>query len=278
MAKRMTRPGGRMFWVGDDMQSIYGFCGADNDALEQIGREFACEKFPMTVTFRCAKAVVDLARTIVPDYRAADANPEGVVRSVTEDEFVDEVLVPGQDAIICRRTAPLISMAYALISRGVACHVEGREIGKGLLVLVDRWSVKTISALSDKLTAYRDKETAKLLADKKEMQADALGDKVDALFVLIGSLPKGSTVADLRVKINALFADTPDGQKAKTVTLLTAHRSKGLEYNRVYGLGVAKFMPSKYAKQDWQVAQETHLEYVLYTRAIREYVDVVVAE
>jgi len=57
---------------------------------------------------------------------------------------------------------------------------------------------------------------------------------------------------------------------------MTAHRSKGREFRRVFGWGVKAFMPSRFANQDWQKQQEANLEYVLYTRTIETYVDVVV--
>ncbi len=56
--------------------------------------------------------------------------------------------------------------------------------------------------------------------------------------------------------------------------LLTAHRAKGLEFPRVFLWGRNAFMPSKYARQDWQKKQELNLEYVALTRAMRTLVDV----
>lgn len=275
MANRMVLKGGRMFFVGDDRQAIYGFTGADNDALQQIGVDFACTTFPMTVTRRCSKAVVALAQRLVPDYRAYAGNASGSVLEIDEAAFEGFNLIAGEDAIICRNTAPLVKTAYKLIARGVPAHVEGKEIGKGLLALVDRWtSIKTISALTDRLNAYLEKEVAKLIADKKEMAAEALTDKVETIFTIMTTLPKDATVATLRQDIISLFADTPDGHRPSTVVLMTAHRSKGLEFRRVFGWGTAKFSPSKFAKQDWQLIQELNLCYVQYTRAIDTYVEV----
>ena len=91
-------------------------------------------------------------------------------------------------------------------------------------------------------------------------------------------MPKGSMVVDLIEKVNGLFQDTPEGEPAKTVTLLTGHRSKGLEYTRVFAWGVRKFIPSKFAKKEWQLIQEDNLEYVIYTRAIMTLINVAVKE
>ena len=111
----------------------------------------------MTTTFRCAKAVVDLAKAIVPDFRAADTNALGLVRAVSSEAFDKEEvprLLPS-DAIICRNTKPLVQMAYKLLGRGVACHVEGKDIGKDLLKLIDRFpGVKNLPVLVEKLADY----------------------------------------------------------------------------------------------------------------------------
>lgn len=57
LAARMLKPGGRVIAVGDPRQAIYGFTGADNDALEQIAAQFSCKRMPLTVSYRCPQAV-----------------------------------------------------------------------------------------------------------------------------------------------------------------------------------------------------------------------------
>jgi superfamily I DNA/RNA helicase len=291
-ASRMLKPKmGRIMLVGDDRQAIYGFAGADNDALDLCIRQFNAKVFPMTVTFRCAKSVVALAQRLVPDYRAADTNIQGTTRSIKECEL-DKVefafngkIVKATDGsnitndmIICRNTAPLVKVAYKLIGRGVAAHVEGKDIGKDLIRLINRWPhVKTLPILDREMTKWLEAETTKLNLKGHEAQAEALSDQVETVQVIAKGLKRGAKVAQLVEKIDELFKDTPDGERAKTVTLISAHRSKGLEADRVFGLGVEKFMPSKYAKTEWQLEQEANLEYVLYTRAIKEYIGVIVA-
>lgn len=276
-ARRMMKLTTRAMFVGDDRQAIYGWAGADNDALDRIISEFKCEVFPMTMTFRCGKAIVALAQQIVPDYRAADSNPEGLVDEITEQQFVEMELL-ATDAVICRNTAPLVRAAYKLIARGVACHVEGKDIGKQLLPLLYRWPhIKNTGPYLDKLIEYRDAEVAKLMQQKMEVAADGLTDRVATIEAIIEFLPKGSTLADVQAHVEKLFADTDeDAEAPDNLTLITAHRAKGLEFDRVFGLGVRKYMPSPWATQEWQKVQEENLEYVLKTRAIHAYYDVAV--
>jgi superfamily I DNA/RNA helicase len=160
-------------------------------------------------------------------------------------------------------------MAFALIKRGVACHVEGREIGDGLLKLARRWkTVKTIDALRDKLQDWCEKEVAKFMAKKKEVKAEQTRDRVDTLLALMDGCPDLGCVER---KIETMFADN-----APTLTLSTVHRSKGREWPRVFILGRRQYMPSSFARQDWQLVQEENLIYVAITRAQSDlvYVDV----
>lgn len=278
LARKLLRPGGRALFVGDDRQAIYGFTGATADALDRIAKEFSARVFPLTLTYRCPRAVVAEAQAIVPDYRAHADAPEGTVRYITNDEFnqfTAENLGEG-DAIICRMTAPLIDQAFSLIKRGVPCRVEGRAIGESLVKLMDRFgSVKSLPKLQEKVEAYRNKMIEKWMAKGEEQKADALADQADALIAVISSMPSGSTAVDVRKKIASMFEDLPDGSRPPHVVLLTAHRSKGLEFPRVYLLNRDKLMPSRFARQEWQMIQEDNLLYVAITRSEDElvYVD-----
>src|SRR5579859_7996572 len=71
---------GRMIFVGDDMQAIYAFAGADSYSFLNLAKLPNTLVFPLTISFRCPKAVIKLANTIVPDIRATDNAIEGQVR------------------------------------------------------------------------------------------------------------------------------------------------------------------------------------------------------
>lgn len=277
MARRMLKIGGRAIFVGDENQAIFGFTGADNDSLTLIKSEFGTEIFPLTVTFRCPKAVVEMARNFVPTYEAAATNAVGEVQEIDDTVFAT-LPVGGDDAIICRNTRPLVKVAYSLIRRGIPAHIEGREIGKGLLKLIGRWNVTSISVLLDKLDIYREKQVAKLMAKGREAQAEALADRVETIVAITEGLPPGSRLLDLRNKIESMFADSKPGERSNRVTLMTAHRSKGMEFKRVFIWGRRAYMPSRYARQDWQRQQERHIEYVAITRAMETLVDVRVTQ
>ena len=84
LVRKFVAPGGYLHIIGDDRQAIYGFSGADTNAMNNMIEALGAEVFPLTVTFRCPKKVVALAQTIVPDYEVADEAPEGEVLRVED--------------------------------------------------------------------------------------------------------------------------------------------------------------------------------------------------
>ena len=287
LAKAMLKPRtGRFIAVGDDRQAIYAFTGADSDSLELITKEMGSNILPLTVTYRCPKVVVAMARELVPDYEAHPAAPEGEYREVAYSNIVGDKEhywfetenLGGEDVILCRNTKPLIEEADALIRAGIGCMVEGREIGNGLKKLATRWSrVKTISALTEKLEDYRARETTKWMAKGREDRVEAMDDRVGTVQALIERChAEGKTlVSDLTAFIDNMFGDTDPKAPARVVRLMTLHKSKGREFMRVFFLGRHKYLPSKYARKEHQLLQESNLEYVGLTRTKQVLVDVV---
>ena len=258
---------GRMFMVGDDRQAIYGFSGADADALPNGIRDMQAEVLPLSVTWRCPRAVVALAQGLVPDIESAPGAAEGEVTHLRSGEEIDALLASmgPTDAILCRNTAPLITTAYRLIRAGKPVRVEGRSIGEGLIQLARRWKVKTIDALLNRLSVYKEREVQKAMAKGNEQKVAEVEDRVETIEEICRAcVAQGkTTVQDVVDFIDALFADG-----AENVTVLaTYHRAKGREWPRVVLWEHSSRCPSKAARQDWQKAQEANLAYVAYTRA-----------
>lgn len=55
----------RYVFVGDPHQAIYGFRGAQCDAMERLKTRFGCQELPLSVSFRCPKAVVKEAQKYI---------------------------------------------------------------------------------------------------------------------------------------------------------------------------------------------------------------------
>lgn len=54
-------------FVGDPWQAIYGFRGANTDSMERIAKRFSCRPFPLSVSYRCPKAIVREAQKYMKD-------------------------------------------------------------------------------------------------------------------------------------------------------------------------------------------------------------------
>jgi superfamily I DNA/RNA helicase len=291
LAFAMLKPRtGRLIAIGDDRQAIYGFTGADSDSLDIIRRELHSAVLPLTVTYRCPKSVVMEANRLVPDLVAHESAPAGAIGAIrptydvvengevvdTLPWYVGEIAVGGEDAILCRNTAPLVETAYNMLAKGIGCRIEGREIGEGLIALAQRWKTpKTLSQLCTKLEEYRDREVKKWMGKDRPDRAQGVEDKCNALITIARALQSDGKngIDDLVDWIRELFGDSED--RKDVVTLSTIHKAKGREWDRVFFLYRNTTLPSPYATKDWQMLQEANLEYVAITRAKREliYVD-----
>lgn len=276
LVRALVKKGGRVIAVGDPRQAIYGFTGADNDALDLIRDDFNCVELPLTTTFRCPKAVVEFANKWVSHIEADETAPEGSVTSIDMKAFLERNDLNGEAAVLCRTTKPLVSLALQLIRRSIACKVEGRDITASLKKLCLRWKVKNTEELEDRLEAYLAKETTKLLAAKKETLLAVVEDTVETIRVIIDQCRTEAKedVKDVIDYIDRLFADT---EYMKGILILsTIHRSKGREWETVFWLDRANTCPSKWARQQWQIDQENNLCYVAATRAKNALVEIVV--
>lgn len=270
LALRMLAEGGRLVAVGDRHQAIYGFTGADSDALDLIGDAVNAARLPLTTTFRCPKSVVKYAQQWVSHIHAADSAPEGIVREIGNDALYTEAAVG--DAVLCRLNAPLVEVVYKFIANGVPAKIEGREIGKGLIALARRWKVKSLTALVDRLGTYTEREIKKFMTKEQPLKAQAVEDKSKCLKVIIDRVSSKNPdtkkpVDDVVAEIESIFND--DNDSSKVVVLSSIHKSKGREWRKVIWLQTPM---SRFAKLDWQKQQEANLCYVAATRAMHELV------
>jgi len=266
LAAKLLRPRGRLVAVGDPCQAIYGFTGTDNDSLQQAADAFNCTKLQLTTSYRCPKAVVEVARRYADHIQAHDSAPDGEVVSYDYKDILNRV-VPG-DLVLCRFNKHLVKLVFALIRAGVPARIEGRAIGQGLAKLAGRWTrIKTLNALETRLEEYLESEYAKAKAKDDARRADNAQDTVDTLRVLIERAREQglSTVEQLQAMILDLFENLPGEDAKPCVLLMSGHRSKGLERDRVHILGLDTLVAR--TSRDWARLQEIHLAYVMVTRA-----------
>lgn len=280
MLGKMAKQDTRFLLVGDDAQSIYGFRGADADAMEKGRDMFNCTELPLSVCYRSSKAVVSKtneARARVECLKtnrefnlaewqgdkalvfAADNAPEGKTEIL---DAYDKTTFVVTDSIICRNVAPLVKLAYRLLKAGVACHVLGKDIGERLLALVDRMGAETVDELLEKTNEYQAREVSSLLDKGRELEAQSIIDNCDCVRMFVDGLKESDRTIDaLKANVAKLFED-----KNGKLTLSTIHKAKGLEFPRVFILD-RELIPSKYAEQTWQLLQEYNLLHVAESRA-----------
>ena len=260
LLRKLLKQTSRIIAVGDPAQAIYGFRGADSNSLNLIASEFNCVQLPLTVSYRCPTSVVKYAKRWVSHIEAADGAQEGVVTSLGTDW--NPLTFVAQDLVVCRTSAPLLSLGYSMLRAKQPVTILGREIGQGLVALVDKMKARDLDDLEFKLAKWVTRECEKAIAKDDEKKVEQVQDKVDALACIIDSMPESErSIPALKAVITTLFSES-----SKATILCTIHKSKGLEADNVYWLNASE-CPSRWAKQDWQVQQEKNLCYVAVTRA-----------
>ena len=258
---------GHLIAVGDRHQAIYGFTGADNDALDILKKEFNAAELPLSTCFRCSKAVISHAQSIVPHIRHRTGAIQGEVLTTPEYNFEENLFQHGIEhryqtsAILCRKNAPLISLAFKLLNARIPCRIEGKDIGQELIRFCKKFKTNDKPSLTLALRKHLTDQSLKLPAYKLEQ----LQDKVSAITSVL-TLPHVTSLTILFQTLEQLFSDY-DPKAPPKLTLSSIHKSKGLEWPTVYLLGRNAWMPSKFATQDWMLDQEHNLTYVAITRA-----------
>lgn len=246
---------GRLITVGDFFQGIYGFNAADEKSFEWFEKYPNTKTLPLSVSFRCAKNVIAKAQEIVPDIKALDDAPDGIVR----DGNVLEEAQSG-DFVLCRTTMPLIKLFFEFLTQGKKAIIKGSDIGLQLIDLIGKINnlPKLVSFWEDELATYRkDLKSSGVINPYEHSGYVALEDKVNVLLFLA---KLSDSIADLKNKIRTIFTDEIQG-----ICLSTVHKIKGLEANRVFIIR-PDLLPMQ-AQKSWQIIQEKNLEYVAYTRA-----------
>ena len=255
---------GRIFFVGDRKQAIYGFAGADHRSFQSIIERSKATVMPLSVTYRCPVSHVRLAQQIVPHIQAAPGAAEGTVRRIERDDVAKEVR-PG-NLILCRLNAPLVSLCIEMIAQKIQARVKGADIGKRMIGILRQ--IEQIEGYSfDQIGQFIDTWAANQIAfleskGASDSSLSRITDMRDALDVCVRSFAGCRSVDCLADQIAALFAD-----ETAAVWLSSVHRAKGLEAEQVMILRDDK-MPLRFPdQQDWELEQEWNLRYVALTRS-----------
>lgn len=253
---RSLDEGGRIIGVGDRKQSLYGFRGADIEAIPRMIKTLAATVLALSISYRCPSSHVQLAKGIVPQIEASENAIVGEVIYIKYEKFLKQI--EDGDMIVCRTNAPLVKPAFQAIRDGKKAVIRGSDIGASLIEFIGKFEANDLSHLDILMSEYTAKEYKKLLDRGREMQAELALDKYDTIKSVANEC---STVEDLISKLSILFGDGKKG-----IIFSSIHRAKGLEAENVFILR-PDLMPHPKAKQDWELTQESNAQYVAYTRS-----------
>lgn len=248
----------RIIAVGDTYQSIYGFRGAVSDGMNVLRQRFAMKEFFLTVSFRCPKAIIRMARSRAPDMQWSPSAIEGRVTRLIRGEPAfapwGPDLFPRSCAVICRNNAPLFALGLKLISAGRPVAIRGADISKRLIKILREFGDLAMARaeLLEHLARWREFKIA-----EKKLSDAAIDDRYSCLKVFAEAT---ETLGQAIAHAEKLFAS--EGP----IELLSGHKSKGLEWEHVFHLDPWR-VPSKFATKGEALEQELNLEYVITTRS-----------
>ncbi len=255
-------PNGRFIAVGDPNQAIYGFAGADADSFLKLQEIENTITLPLSVCYRCEVAIVEKAKTLVPQIEPRENAGLGVI-----DEIAKLADVVDGDMILCRNNAPLVRLCMQYIAQSVKAYVVGRDIGANLITLIKKTNkpltVDVLNRLSNELSELGQKIMQKTGCDINELNDmpsyALLRDKIESIEVIASGLKFATQAID---RIELIFKD----DQKSGIALSTVHKAKGLESDNVYIICPKKFYNKRAMKLAWSAQQETNLVYVAYTR------------
>jgi DNA helicase II / ATP-dependent DNA helicase PcrA len=232
--------GSRVGAVGDRWQSIYYFRGAETGGVDKIKEKFKMVELPLSVSFRCPRAIVEAARWRVPSLKwVKDGGKYEVLQGLAASD------IPEGAAIVCRNNAPLLRAAFALLSGKRSVQVVGSDISSKIVKLLRKIGSEGDSQaqLLLKIDAWRDARLATSNAPA------TTHDTAECLKVFAGW---GKDVDQACRYADHIF------RQQGAITLTTGHKAKGKEWDTVYHLDNHLL-----GRDD----QDLNLKYVIQTRS-----------
>ena len=285
MIARSARPEtGHIIFVGDKNQAIYGFRGADTQAIDTITSRFHTIQFPLHICWRCPREVIALARTLVPYIRARPNARNGCTAKWSEDELLQKLYHRNQEQshlILCRTNAPLIKLALTLTEHRIRCHVSAdslRDQLQKLLKMIVEQNWLRGDDLLERVEHYRSWKQKNLLDEGEELIEK--NDQLDSLHTIVKSLYEPS-ISQTEKLISTLFSPPAISDSCGDVIKFeTIHQCKGQEEDVVY-LIRPSLLPHPFTVKSadtietrWQLDQEENLRYVAITRAKQEFYEI----
>jgi len=291
-------PQAKLVAVGDPLQAIYGFAGANADAFDRVPFSTVKERFFLSINYRCPSSHIDLANSIPKqidiksfDYQAQmQARPNAIRGKIIYgatllshplrgDQLANNPATAKPDettAILCRTNAPLLALRGILLARGILSDMLGRDSLKNkLLQFLNQFEAHSLDEFEEALESYM-RRNSMLGVENDDIPQESARDMVSCFKVILKLLKESEdpkTLEQFKMKMLQLLSDDdtkgiPPDKRKKIITLATGHKAKGLEFSVVYLLE-PHLLPLQWVldKGGWQARQELNLQYVCYTRS-----------
>lgn len=274
-----VKNGARVLAVGDPEQSLYAFRGARHDAFERVKRvleasDRGVQEYPMPISYRSSRSVIELAQSIVPDIQHRPDAPLGIVDlSFPITGLVDEI--KPDDMAVSRNNAPLVSFARLLMLMGRPFYMRGGKQEAAIL----KWYVGMWAKGGDDSNTATDDpcemvNRAQQWIDGRAQKTSPykLAEHKERLEVVQLIAESCMDVEAVCKQIDKIFV--PPRSTKGCIILSTIHRAKGSEAPRVFHI-MPQLLPHPKATTEEQQKQESNACYVAITRAISDYYECV---
>ena len=254
LALRMCK---NLIFVGDENQGVNAWKGADIEAIPKIRNE-CHQELSLKTSFRLRPNHAEYANRIRPtaNIKTLPGKTDGIHTNVDQSHLFSliEEKLDKKPMLLCRYNAPLVKLAFNCTKRGIPVRITGSQVIENLMQTVKNRNATSMSDLQHKLAQFE----KMCLQNGDDMAKEVTRDKFEAIQYILeaaGSVDAFETIA------KGLLAP----QKNKdALSLLTIHRSKGLENENVF---VITPIESSKAKTPAQKEQEKNVHFVAATRS-----------
>ena len=303
MLEKLIDAGAKVVAVGDPQQGIYRFRGGDHKAFGDVTEMLMNKseqpeqvKKSLTRNWRSKPGIIDYSNqnTVVNDLQAGipmdDDDPARITDneykvnkaiSMLEKEFKSLGELRKDTAFISRNNAPLIKAATELMKKGMPFQVQGVNLAAETKNMVG--DIADFGNLADDDSAFDFKESLDNYSKMKKGElADAeragkrvgeerkeLDDNISAITAIYDSFIEDNEDGGNLYQLKKFVSDRLGGGK-EGITLTTAHKSKGLEFDRVYDIAPSLYGSSSKLKK----ARQLHESIVMQLSAkLRQFID-----
>ena len=274
--------------VGDPRQNIYSFAGSSTDFLLGFDSRYPnCASFELTTNYRSAIDIVEAANGLFPEQPIVAAKPiAGIISQQTLPTAAEEAKSVADSiakaaassklsriAVLARINAQLEPVEAELKALGIETQVrgQGRFFGQpNVMQALSAIRALTLGELTQPLFV----EISNILSS---LGWNSRGEgpnwaELNWFIEVMDELGE-PTLEELVRELDERERSGHEPQR-EAVTLATIHATKGLEWERVYLIGVNDGLyPITHAKSKEQQAEEKRLFYVAITRA-ETYLDI----